>query len=299
MNKRLYFILILSVLFILGISAVSAEDNGDITTMISDVSADGDMDLSDSDMDLLSVEDISTGDSDDSSKLEKSNDEVILSNNTTSTQTLKTTISPSKTSVAYNSYLTVLLKDSSGNAVKSKNVKVVINKKSYTATTNSNGQAKVLLKIAPGQYTAKFTFNGDSSYKKSSTSSKIKITKAKPVITASNKAFKRSVKTKKYTVTLKNNRGTVMKKVKLTLKVNSKTYTAKTNSKGIATFKITKLTKNGNYKAKIKYSGSTYFKAITKTVKITVKTKSLQAALQIHQAVALLVQHLTQPVSCM
>ena len=34
-----------------------------------------------------------------------------------------------------------------------------------------------------------------------------------------------------------------MKKVKRTLKVNKKTYSAKTNAKGQATFKITKLTK--------------------------------------------------------
>ena len=35
----------------------------------------------------------------------------------------------------------------------------------------------------------------------------------------------------------------IMKKVKRTLKVNKKTYSAKTNAKGQATFKITKLTK--------------------------------------------------------
>ena len=40
-----------------------------------------------------------------------------------------------------------------------------------------------------------------------------------------------------------------MKKAKVTLKVKGKTYAAKTNSKGKATFKITKLTKKGTYKA--------------------------------------------------
>ena len=62
-----------------------------------------------------------------------------------------------------------------------------------------------------------------------------------------------------------------MKKAKVYLKVKGKTYTAKTNSKGKATFKITKLTKKGTYKAVVKYSGNKYYKALRKPVKIVVK----------------------------
>ena len=62
-----------------------------------------------------------------------------------------------------------------------------------------------------------------------------------------------------------------MKNAKVTLRVNGKTYTAKTNSKGVATFKINKLSKKGTYKATVKFAGSTYYKAVSKTVKITVK----------------------------
>ena len=62
-----------------------------------------------------------------------------------------------------------------------------------------------------------------------------------------------------------------MKKVKVTLKVKGKTYKAKTNSKGKATFKITKLTKKGTYKAIIKYKGNKYYKKLTKKVKIKIK----------------------------
>jgi len=79
------------------------------------------------------------------------------------------------------------------------------------------------------------------------------------------------MKTKKYTVTLKNNLGKGMKNTKVTLKVNKKTYTAKTNKKGVATFKITKLTKKGKYKATIKYAGSKYYNSKTVKAKITVK----------------------------
>jgi hypothetical protein len=62
-----------------------------------------------------------------------------------------------------------------------------------------------------------------------------------------------------------------MKKVKVTLKVNKKTYTAKTNAKGKATFKIKKLTKKGTYKATVTYKGNAYYNKVTKKVKIKIR----------------------------
>ena len=62
-----------------------------------------------------------------------------------------------------------------------------------------------------------------------------------------------------------------MKKAKVTLKVKGKTYSAKTNNKGKATFKITKLTKKGTYKATIKYNGDKYYKKSNKNIKIKIK----------------------------
>ena len=55
------------------------------------------------------------------------------------------------------------------------------------------------------------------------------------------------------------------------LKVNGKTYKAKTNSKGKATIKITKLNKKGKYNAKITVKADSIYKGATKKVKITVK----------------------------
>ncbi|MBE6512361.1 MAG: hypothetical protein E7Z75_04330, partial [Methanobrevibacter olleyae] len=75
---------------------------------------------------------------------------------------------------------------------------------------------------------------------------------------------------KKFTASLKNNKGKALKKVKLTLKVGKKTYKATTNSKGVATFKV-KLTKKGKYTATVKFAGSKYYKALSKKAKITVK----------------------------
>ena len=79
------------------------------------------------------------------------------------------------------------------------------------------------------------------------------------------------MKTKKYTVTLKNNLGKGMKNTKVTLKVNKKTYTAKTNKKGVATFKIKKLTKKGKYKATVTFKGNAYYNKVIKKVNIKIK----------------------------
>ena len=62
-----------------------------------------------------------------------------------------------------------------------------------------------------------------------------------------------------------------MKNTKVTIKVNKKTFTAKTNSKGVATFKLTKLTKKGKYTAVVKYAGDKYYNAKSVKPKITVK----------------------------
>ena len=45
----------------------------------------------------------------------------------------------------------------------------------------------------------------------------------------------------------------------------------KTNKKGKATFKITKLNKKGKYNAKISFKGSKYYNSAVKYVKIIIK----------------------------
>ena len=90
-------------------------------------------------------------------------------------------------------------------------------------------------------------------------------------ITASAKSYKFEDKTKTYTVTLKDKKGNVLKNKKVTLKVAGTTYTATTNNKGVATFKLTKLTKQGTFTAVITYAGDKYYNKATKNAKLTVK----------------------------
>ena len=97
-----------------------------------------------------------------------------------------------------------------------------------------------------------------------------KVTKKATKIVAKKATFKAKKKTKKYTITLKTGK-TPISKVKVTIKVGKKTYTAKTNKKGKATFNLKKLTKKGKYTAVIKFKGNKNYKATSKKVKITVK----------------------------
>ena len=56
--------------------------------------------------------------------------------------------------------------------------------------------------------------------------------------------------------------GKAVKGKKITFKIKGKTYTAKTNSKGIATIKVTNLNKVGKYSVTIKYLKDTVKKSI-------------------------------------
>jgi len=185
-----------------------------------------------------------------------------------------TKLTAPKVTATYNvaKKLVITLKDANGKVLANKKVTVKVGTISKTLNTNAKGQVSLnVATLVPKTYTATVKFAGDDSYIASSLSPKVVVSKAKPQIVAKAKTFKVKTKTKKYTVTLKNNKGKVLKKVKLTLKVGKKTYKATTNSKGKATFKITKLTKKGKNTATIKFAGSKYYKALSKKVKITVK----------------------------
>ena len=101
----------------------------------------------------------------------------------------------------------------------------------------------------------------------------VKVTVKKATLKIDSKAvsFKAKVKTKKYTITLKDSAGRFIKNAKLTLKVKGKSYSATTDSKGKATFKIKNLGKKGTYKADIVYGGNNLYNKIAKTVNIKCK----------------------------
>ena len=169
--------------------------------------------------------------------------------------------------------MVITLRDYEANPVSGKTLYVVLNDKTYSGVTDSAGQISITVpsNLKPKTYVATVTFAGDLAYDSSIRDAKVVVAKGTPKITAKAKTFKRTVKTKKYTITLKNHKNKVIKNVKVTLKVKGKTYTAKTNSNGKAIFKITKLTKKGTFKSVITYKGNSLYKKVTKSVNIKIK----------------------------
>lgn len=175
-------------------------------------------------------------------------------------------------------YFKVQLKDANGNVLANKTVSIGYNGKKLQKTTDANGYVSVQINLKDAKVlTFTAAFLGDDNYNPSMSVYSITINKKPVKIIASAKKYKASAKTKKYRVTLKTVKGSSIngktyfgKGKKVILKLNGKTYTAKTNSKGQATFTL-KITKKGKFKASIKYAGSTTYKSVSKSVKITIK----------------------------
>ena len=173
---------------------------------------------------------------------------------------------------------TFQLLDENGNPLVNKTIFIGYNGVTLNRTTDENGYASVQINLKnAGLYTFVLVFLGDKDYNASMAVHKVTINKKTTSISASAKTFKATAKTKKYTVTLKTIKGSsidgktyLAKGKKVTLKLNGKTYTAKTNAKGQATFSL-KITKKGKFTASIKYAGDNTYKAASKSVKITIK----------------------------
>ena len=202
-----------------------------------------------------------------------------FSNNTSDNMaSLNPTISAKDAShiINYGGKYTITLKDGIGNPIEGKRVSFTLNGKNISyRLTDSKGAASIqltakILKTAKyGKKNLIITFD-DSNYNKVIKTVKITVNKEKTKLVAKNTKFKKSKKTKKkYTVKLKNSKGNAIKKVKVRLKVKGKTFYAKTNSKGHATFKIKKLSKKGKYTAKITFKSTALYKGANKKVKIT------------------------------
>ena len=185
-----------------------------------------------------------------------------------------TTVKAGSVSVIYANVanVTVTLTGENG-PIDNATVQITFNGKTYKAKTGSNGKVTISVSgsVLPKAYTCTVKFAGDNTSLASSGKFKITVKKATPKIVASKKTYKVSTKVKKYTVTLKNHKNKPIKKTKVSLKVNGKTYKVVTNTKGQAIFKITNLKKSAKFIALIKYAGNKYYNAVSKKVILTVK----------------------------
>ena len=103
---------------------------------------------------------------------------------------------------------------------------------------------------------------------KTTTKITVKVGFKKSKITSSNMKVKKN-KMKSFSLKLTGSSGKALKYQKVLVKLNSKTYTVKTNGKGIARLSV-KLSKIKKYKVTAKFLGNSDFKAVSKTNVITV-----------------------------
>ena len=218
-------------------------------------------------------------------------DETVM-NNTLYPETLYGTtleVSDVTINVGETANLIITLKDSNNNTLRDKPLTIIINGLLSSAITDAKGVATVPVvgDVAGIKYVtityagegsiykssianAKITVNAKSTPASNSSSTSASTTPvAKKTTLTAKKATLKVKKAKKIKVTLKSEGKAVKGKV-IKLKVNKKTFKAKTNAKGVATIKV-KVAKKGKFTAKITFAGDKDYKASSKSIKLTVK----------------------------
>lgn len=256
MNRQLLITVLLSLFVICSISAISASEIN-VTDSYA-VDNDGSISLEGEDSQegveqttLASDSSDEALESDNSNTLstntEESNVSTSDSNESSENETIEPTIDPSKTvsSKSVTKYYkgstkyTATFLDNYGKALSNTNVKITVNGKSYTKKTDSAGKVSMAINLKPGTYKVVAT-NPVSGYSVTTTF------KVLSTITASN-INKVYLDNKKFTAKFLKSNGKVLANKKVKFKINGKTYTVKTNSKGKASLSLTSL-KKGTYK---------------------------------------------------
>jgi hypothetical protein len=142
------------------------------------------------------------------------------------------------------------------------NLKVYTGKKAKTVTLTSNSKGIIKYsssKLGVGNHKVVLKLKSNKKVKASSKTSSIKVSRADLKLSAPS-AIHIYKKAGKFTVTVKNKAsGKAVKGMKVTFKIKGKKYTAKTNSKGKASFSTKSLGK-GKHKVAITVKGNSKFK---------------------------------------
>ncbi|ADC46927.1 adhesin-like protein [Methanobrevibacter ruminantium M1] len=158
-------------------------------------------------------------------------------------------------------YFEVTLVDVNGKALANKSVNIGFNGAVYNLTTNETGGAKLQINLGyEGKYTFAIAFLGDDNYTGSFKVALISVSKHSPKLSAPAKTYKANAKTKTITATFKTSNGNAISGKKISFNINGKTYSGTTNSKGVASVKIS-LNKKGTYSCTAKYAGDGMYKA--------------------------------------
>ena len=148
-------------------------------------------------------------------------------------------------------------------------VKMNVGGKTYSVKTDKNGYANLKLSLKVKKHTITVTYKGFTTKNKVTVKSVVKPVKKTVKV-------KKTAKRLKIKVKIKGKK--VLKKKRVYQKLKGKTYKAKTNKRGIATFKvpkkvINKLKKGKKYRAVFTYKAKANGKTIKNTAKCFVKVR--------------------------
>ncbi|WP_407394037.1 pseudomurein-binding repeat-containing protein [Methanobrevibacter sp.] len=295
MNKQLLLTTLLVLSIILSVSAVSASEinvTDSYTTSLVDDTTDVSVPMENTaDSSVLSVSDVDN----DSSKVSLSSEEVLESedSNTLSTNSdsnvltsengatvasdklgaaggdssnidLSKTVTSNDITKYYkgSAQYTVTFLDSKGNVLKNTNVKINVNGVDYTKKTNAKGVASLDVNLKPGSYKVTAT-NPVTGYKLTNTFKILSTISADDVT-------KVYTDGRKFTATFLTSEGKPLANKNIKFKINGKTYTKTTNSKGVASLTMYNLNK-GTYKM-VSYNADGL--TATNTVKVVSSTTS-------------------------
>ena len=154
-------------------------------------------------------------------------------------------------------------------AIKNAKIKITINGRTYSKTTDSNGKATLPLALKSGTYTAITTFDETNMYQKQRVKSTVVI---KSTVRCSDftKYYKN---TAPYYSTFYDKKGKALKNTAVKFKINNKFYCVKTDSKGIGKLNINLVP--GKYSIYCLNSKTSEITAKVITIKSLIETKDL------------------------
>ena len=182
----------------------------------------------------------------------------------------KTNITVASKSVIRGKYLYAYLKDSKGNPLASKSVKIKFYYSKYRykyfyKTTNSNGRVSLKINNKPGYYTTKIIYSGSGYYKPYTKSFQLKSYVASTKFTVANSSV---VRGKYFYAYLKDSSNKAIANQKVVITFNGDKYSKTTDSNGRVSLKINSPV--NSYSVKLNYAGSTSYKSSSKSLTLKV-----------------------------
>ena len=175
-------------------------------------------------------------------------------------------ISINDSSVYTGKSIGIYLKDSNDAPIAFQNLTAKIDGANYLISTGDNGEASLALNLKPSRYTLDVYFMGSDNYTTVNKTFNIDVLKFGSSITSGNTTV---FKNEYFYSYLKDNFGNPITGVKISFKVNGKTYTSTSDENGRVSFKNV-LNPNAKYSLKISFAGNDYYESVSKTVDLIV-----------------------------